>query len=148
MKNKKYKVEIPEGFKLLRQSETKNETSSGEVIDVKITLFKPINRELRKTWEGYLMSHPDYDPIRDHLKYEEAFKALGKLITLRDHYNDGWEPDWTTSEGYRSIIFNCDIAILAGSSKSSNVLTFKKQDLAEQFLSNFAQLIETAKPLL
>lgn len=151
---KKYKVEISKEKVVIKPT-------SGHEIDEDLIckikrhyehdgIFKPIKKELPKTWEEFCCL--GHNKLKGQIEVSgsmcDEFTALWKLVLLRDHYNNGWVPDWKTSEGYRSIIFNCDKAILAGSSKLSHVLTFKSESLANEFLSNFAQLIETAKSLL
>ena len=149
MKNKKYKVEIPKGYEVNRSYTTKtiNHTISTTVV------FESIKKELPKTWEEYLSIENKCRPSISNLivppKYSEAFKSLGKLIELRDHYNDGWVPDWTNQCQEKYIIhIGGKIIETRRYFTSQTVLAFKTEKLRDEFLSNFRELISTAKPLL
>jgi len=82
-------------------------------------------------------------------KTAEAMLALCQLIQLRDHYNDGWEPDWKDVWKSKYCIVS-DGQILRSDEHhtASRVLAFKTAELRDQFLENFRDLIEIAKPLL
>lgn len=75
--------------------------------------------------------------------------ALCQLIQLRDCYNDGWKPNWKDIKEYKygiNYYQNCisiDLRI-----DTNAVLTFKTPKLRDEFLKNFKDLIEIAKPLL
>lgn len=78
----------------------------------------------------------------------EAVLALCQLIQLRDCYNDNWMPDWNnykqdkhTIEFHGDEIF-CDMVV-----RNTAILSFKTEDLRDQFLENFGDLIEKLKPL-
>lgn len=142
---KKYKVAIPEGMKVKRELWPTRD-SKQVVIE-----FEPIEKELPKTWEEYsVFNKLEWDTaifLPD--KYLEAFRSLAKLIELRDHYNDGWMPDWTDIKKDKWIIRSVRNEIkIIDFAQSARVLSFENKEIANEFLSNFAQLIETAKPLL
>ncbi|MCH8067830.1 MAG: hypothetical protein IID16_00955 [Candidatus Marinimicrobia bacterium] len=140
---KKHKVKIPEGYEIENTSTTAPPTS--------ITInLKPIKKELPKTWKEFInikgRFHCNLQTKSNCLPNE--FTALYKLTKLRDYYNDKWEPDWTNNQAEYTIHI-CDNAIQKGSIRNeSHVLAFKNPDLRDEFLSNFRDLIETAKPLL
>ena len=79
----------------------------------------------------------------------EAFLALIQLRQLRKAYVKDWEPDWEND-------YECKycIDLIRNEFKinkyweTSHVLTFPKYELAGQFLNNFKDLLEIAKPLL
>jgi hypothetical protein len=76
----------------------------------------------------------------------EAFLALIQLRQLRKAYVKDWEP--TYKHQYYGIIFNIhglDILPYALVHKS---MSFPTHELAKQFLINFKDLLEIAKPLL
>ena len=85
-------------------------------------------------------------PDQDNAK---AIRALCQLIQLRDHYNDGWKPEWENEKEIKYCI-ECCLGQTTGRSYivTSNVLAFKTAELRDQFLENFRDLIEIAKPLL
>lgn len=94
---------------------------------------------------------------RDILPNKEiagAILALMQLIQLRDCYNGDWKPDWShCTEKYAivayfndargEVIIDTDFAYYY-----PRVLVFKSEELRDQFLENFRDLIEIAKPLI
>lgn len=78
-----------------------------------------------------------------------AFNALGKLIQLRDAWIGKWRPDWTNSNSTKYVIyqrggkFNTDFSY-----DSSYVLAFPTEEMRDDFLSTFRDLIEQAKMFL
>lgn len=79
----------------------------------------------------------------------KAFLALMQLRQLRKCYVGDWEPDWTNGSNtkYCIEIHNNEFLIDSCHCKSHS-LSFPNRKLAEQFLNNFKDLIEIAKPLL
>ena len=79
----------------------------------------------------------------------EAFLALMQLYQLRKAYVKDWEPDWMDDISIKYCIeVNSNIFSIHGWYKHSHVLSFPNCGLAEQFLNNFKDLLEIAKPLL
>lgn len=142
--SKKHKVKIHEGYEVdnLRSSVQINDNCQEEKV---ITIiFKPIEKELPKTWEEYReLRYKQLIDLLIPLKYYDSFEALGMLIELRDHYNDGWEPDWEDNTPKYCIYYSEGVFYF-----DSKVLIFKSLELRTLFYSNFLELIETAKPLL
>ncbi len=130
-------------------------------------LARSIKKELPKSWKdlgeisGYYTDiHSDVycsDDIRARRYDENIFRtkeqaeasiALAQLSQLMYVYNDGWEPDYSSSEFVYSIYY-CDNKIKRSYFTSlSSFLTFEKEEIRDEFLENFRELIETAKPLL
>lgn len=81
-------------------------------------------------------------------KTEEVL-ALMQLITLRDIYNDGWEPDWSNYDEIKYCIYGWSNTIAIDILKSDHcILAFKTEELRNEFFRNFKHLIEKAKRLL
>ena len=78
----------------------------------------------------------------------EAFLALMQLRQLRKAYVKDWEPDWDCSHDNYCIIVCQQTLTIRPRSAVSHPLSFPIYELAEQFLDNFNDLIEIAKPLL
>ena len=166
MEQKEIKINCPEGF------EIDKENSTFECIK-----FKPIKKELPKTWkefcennnikdgehfiddysnvkEVYIKINTDRDNDSDRnvlpsKKLAEAVLALCQLIQLRDCYNDGWKPDWTCNFQEKFCIYIDDNTVNVGTYTQANrILAFETEKLRDEFLENFKDLIEIAKPLL
>lgn len=157
-----YRIEVPAGHEIKQIDSTHWEL-------VKIENYLP------KTWKEFCQMHPveksevvlDYyggicigrankfrDPRYDatHLPNEataKAMRALCQLIQLRNFYNGDWEPDWTNYSIDKYVIFNEGVEIkISANIATSHVLSFESKELATEFLENFRDLIEIAKPLL
>ena len=98
-------------------------------------------KELPKTWWELNMGIPIYFEDKRYVSLfmlEQAMKA----------YNGDWVADWTDKNFKWCISYKEDIVIVETWRSYNCFLAFKSRDLAEQFLENFRDLIETAKPLL
>ena len=134
--------------------------------------------ELPKTWEEFCDKYPvtnnevvisdnsdiltfddfpnpstERDPDVDRnfctsLKEAEAFLALMQLRQLRKAYVKDWEPDWINESIKYCIEVDCNELLVYSWYHKSHILSFPTYELAEQFLTNFKDLIEVAKPLL
>ena len=157
MKNKELKIKVPEGYEIDREKST-----------FENIIFRKVERKLPKKWEDlenvnghyadswgdvrcyYGVNAPDHTnknifPTKEEA---EACVALAQLCQLRDRYNDGWKPDWKDGTEKHVIYFSHDIIDRTSACLSHYVLTFKTQELRNEFLENFRDLIEIAKPLL
>ena len=157
-----YRIEVPAGHEIKKIDSTHWEL-------VKIEKNRP------KTWEEFCKMHPigesevtlDYyadickgrvsrsrDPRFDRTslpdgKTGEAMRALCQLIQLMKCYNGDWEPDWTYYARDKYVIVNEGVEIkISANAATSHVLAFDSEKLATEFLENFRDLIEIAKPLL
>lgn len=140
-------------------------------------LFKEYEKqnELPKTWEEFCERNPikigecligSYSNIyitegagayrdagRDRNYYTskqeaEAFLALMQLRQLRKAYVKDWEPDWNCSLFKFCIIVDANKIRVADYCFVQKSLSFPTYELAKQFLTNFKDLLEVAKPLL
>ena len=80
--------------------------------------------------------------IKQHL-------ALMQLHQLRDCYRQGWEPDWKNIAQNKYTIYNLDGKLdIHIHHTASCFLTFQDRERAEEFLTNFRELIEQAGDLI
>lgn len=156
METKEFKIQVPEGYEIDR------ENSTFEKI-----VFKKLENELPKSWKdlyevkGWFVdfhskvvtsgSMRTADSVKNRFPTKEEAKAclaLAQLCQLRDRYNNGWKPNWNDGTNKYSIYFTCDEIDGVCEYCSHRVLAFKTRELRDEFLENFRDLIETAKPLL
>jgi hypothetical protein len=78
----------------------------------------------------------------------KAFLALMQLRQLRKAYVKDWEPDWNCSLVKFCILVGSNKIKVVDSYFCQETLSFPTYELAEQFLTNFKDLLEIAKPLL
>lgn len=115
----------------------------------------PLTKEYYIDSQSYIATHNknERNPIIDknllpNRQLAEAMLALCQLIQLRDCYNDGWRPYWS-DETFKFAIISNDNKIDKGFFKKLNFpLSFKTEKLRDEFLNNFRELIEIAKPLI
>lgn len=101
--------------------------------------------ELPKTWEEYCDIFHDG---KGRTSYTNELEALDKLLKLRDYYNGGWTPNYNIKEENYSI-YVCNDEIIPGIVNDiQHPMTFKNDELRDEFLKNFKELLEQAKPLL
>ena len=87
--------------------------------------------------------------ILPSLQSAKAHLALMQLHQLRDCYRQGWVPDWKDENQNKWVIFYVyNKYIIEQYSFSSRFLSFQSKELAEKFLNNFKDLIETAGDLI
>ena len=82
------------------------------------------------------------------LQEARAFTALMQLRQLRKAYVKDWEPDWSCSLSKFCIIVDVNKIRVGDYCFVRKSLSFPTSELAEQFLTNFKDLLEIAKPLL
>ena len=148
---KTFKIEIPEGY------EIDKEKSTFERI-----VYKPVEVKLVKSWselnqvKGYYISRAAEvskaaftsccNSAKNIYPTEAQTKAGGillpQLLQLRDHYRNGWVPNY----GDRSLKFSINyINNTVATSTNSNmfcVFTFQNDMIRDVFLKNFKDMLE------
>lgn len=132
--------------------------------------------ELPKTWEEFCKRNPvtpdeywietikskycnnSFERERDidmdknvcvSLQEAQAFTALMQLRQLRKCYVGNWEPDWTNCRTAKSSIICIEGELMIFDAITTHrSMSFPNSNLAKQFLDNFKDLLEIAKPLL
>ena len=79
----------------------------------------------------------------------DASEALRKLIILREYYNEGWQPIGDDRSSLKfCIITHTNKLDKDTSFKISRVMTFKTEEIRDEFFEEQRELLEIAKPLL
>ena len=79
----------------------------------------------------------------------EASLALAQLSQLLPYYRDGWEPDWNDDLSAKwCVLLRQNVFIVDYAYAINTFLSFPTEKLAKDFLDNFRDLIEQAKPLM
>lgn len=154
---KNLKITPPEGYEIDREKSTFEEI-----------IFKPMKKSLPKSWEelekikGYYVSNDcniyHEVGIKCTLGNKNIFVteaqakatiALAQLSQLRDAYRDGWKPSWT-STGLKKYCIEIIEGHIVGEDyyRTAHFLSFQSEEIRDEFLSNFKDLIEEASPLL
>ena len=146
---KELKIEVPQGYEIDRQKSTFEKI-----------IFKKIP-ETPKTWEEYCRLNclkDSFTPVYGNCSAEcshtgsydefytkeraEQFIALGQLMQLRDYWVRGYKK---TEEEY-VIYITCqgNIRVTTWHNKFMKKLTFPTEDMANDFINCFRDLIKTA----
>ena len=115
-------------------------------------VFKDVKPPLPKTWLEFAETQDYEKTLIDGVPKDIAKKhiALLKLHKLRDCYRQGWVPDWFDDDSVKWVIkkFEKDIVDVHTATIWASFLSFPTEELAEEFLNNFRDLIEQAKDLI
>jgi len=153
-------IEIPAGHEVdLEQSILKEN-------DVKIVI-QEIKKPLPKTWKelervkGYYVGTDSFirEAVCTTLEHNkntfatkelaEASIAMAQLSQLREVYRNGWKPNWDNRYQDKYVLrFEGDILVTGTQYYTATFLSFQSEEIRDEFLENFRDLIETAKPLL
>jgi len=127
---------------------------------------EPKQPELPKRWEdlkiveGYYISNyakiyrisAELEDVDKNIfatkEQAEASIALAQLSQLREVYRQGWKPDWNDDQKKYGIKFfrgDIDEEEIAW---TNIFLSFQSPEIRDEFLENFRDLIEKAKPLM
>ncbi len=155
-------IEVPEGCVI----DTENSTAT-KLVFKKVEVQEEKTNALPKTWkeltrvEGYYIGVSarvnDYEGGTTETNTNvfvtptqaEASVALAQLSQLREVYRQGWVPDWSQKDKKYCIApFSTDELIIESWCERNYFLTFQSIAIAEQFLENFRDLIEQARPLM
>ena len=139
----------------------------GELKDMALGAFDAkelIDYRLPKTWEEYRKmkgdegekanaalsfaytsingAFPDYHDAEKHI-------ALMKLHLLRDEYRRGWKPDWRNVDESKFVIEMIENEFTVENyGITRHFLSFQDKERANEFLTNFRELIEEAGNLI
>lgn len=101
--------------------------------------------KLPNTWEEFLDIIYEYDAeMYKDAKSEcmsETCRAYSRLRYLRECYRQGWVPDWFDYEQRKFCIIENDGLEVEECYQNRQFLAFQSQELAEQFLDNFRDII-------
>ena len=86
--------------------------------------------------------------ILPSLQSAKAHLAYMQLHQLRDCYRQGWLPNWKDNIIKYCIILESNKCVIYKNITICNFLSFQSMELAEKFLNNFKDLIETAGDLI
>lgn len=159
MEEKSINISIPEGYEI-----DKNKSTFTKIVFKKIESKLPMSFDampIPEYWGVYntiTSKHKNNGnyigacfgmPIYSTKEYAEAFYALSKLIWLRDAWNKGWIPDYNdgSQAKYTIVCYNNKVSADIYY-KTNKVMNFKTYRIRDNFLIQFEDLLEIAKPLL
>ena len=122
---------------------------------------KDIKSQLPKTWEEFIkimnLKYPASGRFTEEIPQGlvDSYPTLNQIIAvlklkqLRDYYNSDWHCDWRNEYEKNAVIIRSHgkLKIFAEWAITS-FLTFKSIEIANEFLTNFRELIEQAGDLI
>lgn len=109
-------------------------------------VFKDIKPKLPKTWEEFCKTYKSTYVLPS--KYaEKQHLALMQLHQLRDCYRQGWIPDEDDEKFIITVNYK-EFYSVGKCIKTKEFLAFQSREIAEEFLTNFRDLIEQAGDLI
>ena len=154
MKEKKFKINIPEGYEIDKEKSTFEEIVFKKVEDSFSKLPKTWEEYCKRTkgytsYYGYSINGNTYETKFDGF-YNEFFTkervkqyvALGKLLQLRDY----WVGDWKINSDNIYVIYKN--VIIATVHNNDFPLAFPTREMAKEFKNCFEDLIKEAYPLV
>lgn len=142
--NKKIEIEIPEG-----------KVAEWQEIEGKMCLVmvdEPKQNARPMSWEEYCKNEKGKFVLNSgalngfRIREEaNAFLALGKLIQLRDAWVGDWKPNCESNES--KYVIHCFRGKVSTNffSKYNATLAFPTEEMRDEFLDTFRDLIEEAK---
>lgn len=138
-----------------------------KIEDNKIIL-KESKKELPKTWKecAKIISRVENISVYGTISELESIgiatsskafipKGLGKpmlalmqLLVCREIYRQGWKPDWDDSTSKYCITITYNIPTKHKACNYNRTLSFQSEEVRDEFLENFKDLIEEAKELI
>ena len=163
METKELKIQIPEGY------EIDKDNSTFEKIVFKKKNTKPrswkeyYEQQIANKKHGYYIDDEDcssvsvvWNELAEVNKWKnvlpseelaEAFLAMMQLMSLRQAWIGDWEPDWKDSTNW-CIIFRMGVLEVDFFNYTAHPLSFQTEEIAEDFMNCFKDLLEIAKPLI
>ena len=149
------KIVLPKGWEI-------DKVEGNEII------LKEIKKELPKTWEGCakIIRVAENISVYGIISEFESIgiatssksfipKGLGKpmlalmqLLVCREVYRQGWKPNWDDSTNKYCIIITYNILTKYIAINYNRILSFQSEEVRDEFLENFKDLIEEAKELI
>ena len=139
----------------------------GELKEMALGAFSEkelIGDRLPKTWDEYCVKHGDmgviikaslgtaYVALNKHVfsdyKQAQAHISKMKLHLLRDEYRQGWKPNYNIRQDKYTIIYSNNWGLTVIIYQTPRFLSFQSREIAEEFLTNFRDLIEEAGDLI
>lgn len=145
METKELKITIPEGQEIDWQESAKQEK----------IVFKKKDTKPR-SWEEYRAKVPENKLYKvwgvvEGKELAEAFIAIMQLTSLRQawigDWQPNWQPNWNGVPHYCIVIFDNKF-VVDKFYRYYQSLSFPTQEMAEDFMNCFKDLLETAKPLI
>ena len=149
---------VPEGYELDKEQSTETKVVLKKIEDKRANSWKEYC-DMMKGKDSYVVdmygnvrttNFSDAPTVGEFEDKEGArvFAAFSRLLKLRKNWVGDWKPDWTCSDP-TFIIVNSRGNVNDGASyHASSPMIFPTEEMRDDFLATFKDLLEQAKPLL
>lgn len=149
-------IKIPLGYKIDKTKSTEDTIVLNKIKKVDVDAdFERAFKSAREQGDfynidGFDMSDDFVDACVPSEEEAEAVNALCKLMFLRNEINEDWEIDWKDDYQSKWVIHNKNGVLVSEwtTMKLTKPLVFRSEKVCNQFLKDYKELLETAKPLL
>nr|DAT58797.1 MAG TPA: hypothetical protein [Bacteriophage sp.] len=149
-------IKIPLGYEIDKTKSTEDTIVLNKIkivdVDADFERAFKIAKELGDFYniDGFDMSDDFVDACVPSEEEAEAVNALCKLMFLRNEINEDWEIDWKDDYQSKWVIHNKNGVLVSEwtTVKLTKPLVFRSEKVCNQFLKDYRELLETAKPLL
>lgn len=101
-------------------------------------------------WDNYAVAD-NWRNVLPSKELTKAFLAMMQLMSLRQAWIGNWQPDWNDHTQLKAAI-RCkdrsEFLVIAFKDLASRPLSFPTEEMAEEFMNCFKDLLEIAKPLI
>ena len=124
-------------------------------------VFEDLKPKLPKTWESFIEIMDKYHsksggfPVEVPKGLIDSYPTLNQIVAvlklkqLRDYYNNYWHCNWSDEYEKNAVIIRSHNELKVYAEWAiTTFLTFKSLELANEFLTNFKDLIEQAGDLI
>ena len=153
-------INIPEGFEIDKEQSNDLQTVLSKIEDKKVRSWEEYCKKM-KCKDSYYFDELLNKIIFDHFYYEpflsefedkedvEALVAFCKLRKMRKQWIGEWKPDWKNKKQWKFSIISDTDKIEKGIGRTlSRSLSFPTEEMRDEFIETFKDLLEIAKPLL
>lgn len=126
------------------------EFCEGHFVDLNGEFYIDDESSVKSNKDGYYIRAENYDKnLLPSKESAEAHLTLMQLHQLRDCYRQGWVPDWNNTKQTKYCINNhCNMYYNIAYTSYVRFLAFQTEEIAEEFLHNFEDLIKKAGDLI
>ena len=162
METKELKIQIPDGYEI-----DKEKSTFEKIVFKKKKNTKPRSweeyccQQQTNSKEGYCINNVtseiqeinwglctcSWKTVLPSKELTEAFLAMMQLMSLRQAWIGDWTPDWKDSTNW-CIIFRMGVLEVDFFNYTAHPLSFQTEEIAEDFMNCFKDLLEIAKPLI
>lgn len=152
-------INIPEGYEIDKEQSTERQIVLRKIENKSARSWKEYcekmkgkdsyfyNNAIRRIVDSQFGSEPVLSEFED-MEDVETLEAFSKLLRLRKDWVGEWKPDWESDESKYTIINEGNLFVSSLNVAVSSPMSFPTEEMRDEFLATFKDLLEQAKSLL